>query len=81
MLASGGELRSMEHVRATSHWGGRVQDAITPLWKRLTGGCHPNRETERAVEDAGFVIQSEGRRAKGKMRRFAARPRDRCIIG
>jgi ubiquinone/menaquinone biosynthesis C-methylase UbiE len=81
VLRRGGELRSIEHVRATSHWGGRCQDAITPLWKRLTGGCHPNRETERAVERAGFVIQSDGRRAKGKMRRFAARPDDRCIIG
>jgi len=38
------------------------------------GGCHPNRETERAVEAARFRIEPEGRRAKGDMRRFAARP-------
>jgi len=74
VLRRGGELRSMEHVRATSHWGGRWQDAITPLWTRVTGGCHPNRDTERTVEHAGFTIQPDGRRANGKMRRFAARP-------
>jgi ubiquinone/menaquinone biosynthesis C-methylase UbiE len=73
VLTAAGELRAMEHVRATTAWGARWQDAITPIWKRLTGGCHPNRDTERTVEHAGFTIQPEGRRAKGKMRRFAAR--------
>jgi ubiquinone/menaquinone biosynthesis C-methylase UbiE len=77
VLGRGGELRAMEHVRSTGRWGGRWQDAITPLWVRVMGGCHPNRDTERAVERAGFVIQSAGRRAKGTMRRFAARPADR----
>jgi ubiquinone/menaquinone biosynthesis C-methylase UbiE len=73
VLAADGELRAIEHVRATTPWGARWQDAITPLWKRLTGGCHPNRDTETTVERAGFVIQPDGRRARGKMRRFAAR--------
>ena len=50
-----------------------MQDAIQPAWTRLAGGCHPNRETERAVEAAGFAIETEGRRADGTMRRFAAR--------
>jgi len=74
VLSPEGELRAIEHVRATTTWGARWQDAITPMWKRLTGGCHPNRDTERTVEHAGFTIQPDGRRAKGKMRRFAARP-------
>jgi len=77
VLAPDGELRAIEHVRATTAWGARWQDAITPLWKRLTGGCHPNRDTERTVERAGFAIQTDGRRARGRMRRFAARPRAR----
>ena len=32
------------------------------------------RVTERTVEACGFAIEDEGRRAKGDMRRFAARP-------
>jgi hypothetical protein len=42
---------------------------------RLTAGCHPNRETEAAVEAAGFAIDPSTRRARGDMRRFEARPR------
>lgn len=74
VLAPGGELRAVEHVRSARTWRARVQDWIQPAWTRLTGGCHPNRETEAAVERAGFRILPDGRRARGDMRRFAARP-------
>ena len=73
VLRSDGQLRALEHVRSPRPWRARLEDAIQPAWTRLAGGCHPNRETERAVEAAGFVIESEGRRADGMMRRFAAR--------
>src|SRR5262245_37404584 len=73
VLRPGGELRALEHVRSRSPWRARVQDAIQPAWTWFAGGCHPNRDTERSVEAAGFVIGAEGRRAQGNMRRFAAR--------
>jgi SAM-dependent methyltransferase len=74
VLRPGGRLRMLEHVRSTRPWRGRVQDAIQPCWTWVMGGCRPNRETERTVEAAGFVIEADGRRARGDMRRFAARP-------
>jgi len=74
VLRQGGTLRMLEHVRALAPWKARLQDAVQPFWTRLTGGCHPNRDTERTVEEAGFRIEPEGRRAKRDMRRFAARP-------
>jgi ubiquinone/menaquinone biosynthesis C-methylase UbiE len=74
VLRPGGRLRALEHVRSTVAWRARWQDRLQPWWTRLTGGCHPNRDTERAVEGAGFTIDAEGRRARGQMRRFAARP-------
>ncbi len=74
VLRPGGTLRMLEHVRALAPWKARLQDAVQPFWTRLTGGCHPNRDTERTVEEAGFRIEPEGRRAKREMRRFAARP-------
>jgi ubiquinone/menaquinone biosynthesis C-methylase UbiE len=74
VLRPGGTLRMLEHVRSTRPWKARFQDLLQPAWTRLAGGCHPNRETERAVEAAGFVIEAEGRRARGDLRRFAARP-------
>jgi ubiquinone/menaquinone biosynthesis C-methylase UbiE len=74
VLRSGGQLRGLEHVRSTRAWKARWQDRVQPLWTRLTGGCHPNRDTERLIEAAGFRIDAEGRRARGDLRRFAARP-------
>jgi hypothetical protein len=62
----------LEHVRATAPWRARLQDLIQPAWTWMTGGCHPNRDTERAVERAGFRI--DDRRARGTMRRFRASP-------
>ena len=74
VLRPDGQLRMLEHVRATRAWKARLQDLLQPAWTRITGGCHPNRETERAVEAGGFRIDAESRRAKGDMRRFSARP-------
>ncbi|HSB21377.1 MAG TPA: class I SAM-dependent methyltransferase [Anaeromyxobacteraceae bacterium] len=73
VLEPGGALRMMEHVRSRHRLWARVQDRIQPAWTWLAGGCHPNRDTERTVEAAGFRIEEEGRRARGNMRRFQAR--------
>ena len=35
-------------------WLRRTQNLLTPLWRRLGDGCHPNRETSAEVESAGF---------------------------
>ncbi|WP_151484965.1 class I SAM-dependent methyltransferase [Streptomyces albicerus] len=56
VLRPGGELRFYEHVRSPRPWAGRLEDAITPLWRRAGGGCHPNRDTEAAIQAAGFAI-------------------------
>ena len=76
VLAPGGRLRMLEHVRATQAWKARLQDWLQPAWTWVSGGCHPNRDTERAVEASGFRIENDGRRADGNMRRFAAVPRE-----
>jgi ubiquinone/menaquinone biosynthesis C-methylase UbiE len=75
VIADGGALRMLEHVRATTPLGQKLQDFIQPAWTWATGGCHPNRDTEAAVEQAGFAIDQRNRRAKGAMRRFEARKR------
>jgi ubiquinone/menaquinone biosynthesis C-methylase UbiE len=75
VLRPGGTLRMLEHVRARGGLKARMQDRWQPLWTRLSGGCHWNRETERTVETAGFAIDAATRRARGDMRRFVARPR------
>jgi len=73
VLGAGGALRMLEHVRSSTPLRARIQDAIQPAWTRLAGGCHPNRDTERNVERAGFRIEADGRRSRGSLRRFQAR--------
>jgi ubiquinone/menaquinone biosynthesis C-methylase UbiE len=74
VLTRDGQLRMMEHVRSTRPWKARLQDRVQPAWTWLTGGCHPNRDTEGAVEAAGLQIDAGSRRARDEMRRFVARP-------
>ena len=55
VLRPGGQLVFIEHVAAEAHTRlRRIQNFIVPLWKRLGDGCEPNRETWRAIEQAGF---------------------------
>lgn len=74
VLRPGGTLRLLEHVRAERAWHARLQDLVQPAWTWLTGGCHPNRDTEAIVRRAGFEIEAGTRRASGLMRRGVARP-------
>ena len=76
VLAPGGRLRMIEHVRHDRPTLARLQDGVQPATTRNTGGCHPNRDTEATVERAGFVIEPEDRVASGVMRRFSAKVRE-----
>jgi ubiquinone/menaquinone biosynthesis C-methylase UbiE len=56
VLKPGGRLLFIEHVAAAPGTRLRtLQDWLTPFWKRLGDGCHPNRETWVAIEHAGFA--------------------------
>ncbi len=72
VLTDEGQLRMIEHVRHEG-WRGRLQDRLQPAWTKVSGGCHPNRRTVETVEAAGFVIEEEGRRSDGTLRRFSAK--------
>jgi SAM-dependent methyltransferase len=56
VLKPGGSFVFIEHVAASrGSWLRRVQRLVKPLWKIAGGGCHPDRETWRAIEQAGFA--------------------------
>lgn len=55
VLAPGGELRLLEHVRADGRLGA-VADRIAPAWSRFGGGCRPNQDTRRLLDEAGFDV-------------------------
>ena len=75
VLRPDGRLRMIEHVRSRRAWKAAFQDRVQPLWTWASGGCHPNRETERAVESAGLAIEADDRAEMADMRRFSARVR------
>ena len=74
VLRPEGALHMLEHVRSPIAWQAALQDLGQPAWTWITGGCHPNRDTEAGVRRAGFDIDAGTRRASGSMRRFVARP-------
>jgi SAM-dependent methyltransferase len=52
----GGKLLFLEHVHSPG-WRGRLQQAITPVYRRTVGaGCHLDRPTLDSIRAAGFVI-------------------------
>jgi ubiquinone/menaquinone biosynthesis C-methylase UbiE len=55
-LRPGGEIRVYEHVRSAHPGWARVQDVITPVWRRFGCNCHPNRDTAAILEAAGFEV-------------------------
>lgn len=55
ILKPGGRFTFIEHVAAPQGTGRRrLQNALRPVWNVLADGCHPNRETWKAIEEAGF---------------------------
>jgi len=56
VLKPGGELRLYEHVRYQNPIGALSQDLISPAWQWFGAGCHPNRNTERYLREAGFEL-------------------------
>jgi len=56
VLKPSGRLIFLEHGRATDPRVVAWQDRLTPLWKRLTGGCHLNRKVDELIAAAGFRI-------------------------
>jgi ubiquinone/menaquinone biosynthesis C-methylase UbiE len=57
VLRPDGHLTLLEHVRSPHPLVARLQDHLTPPWKRLCGGCHLNRETLAIAGAAGVYIE------------------------
>lgn len=55
VLKPGGRFIFIEHVAAPQgSRTRRIQDWLRPVWNVIGDGCHPNRETWVAIEQAGF---------------------------
>jgi ubiquinone/menaquinone biosynthesis C-methylase UbiE len=56
VLKPDGRLIFVEHGRAPDAGVAVWQDRLTPVWKRIGGGCHLNRKVDALLAEAGFTI-------------------------
>ena len=56
VLRPGGTLLFVEHGRAPEPRVRRWQDRLTPLWRRLAGGCHLNRPVADLIHGSGLRL-------------------------
>lgn len=56
VLRPGGTLKFVEHGRAPDPRVARWQDRLTPIQRRLFGGCHLNRPIDALIEGAGMTL-------------------------
>lgn len=57
VLKRGGRLLFAEHGLAPEVSVRRWQNWITPVWKRIGGGCHLNRPIREMIANAGFRFE------------------------
>ena len=58
VLAPGGKLVFCEHGEAPDKGVQRWQTRIDPLWGKIAGGCHLNRQIPGLIEAGGFAIRT-----------------------
>jgi ubiquinone/menaquinone biosynthesis C-methylase UbiE len=81
VLRPGGVLLFAEHGSAPEPGVRWWQDRLTPIWKRLGGGCHLNRPIGDLIASAGFRVERlensyvRGPRPLTYMYEGSARPR------
>jgi len=57
VLRPEGRLIFVEHGRSPDLAVVRWQDRLTPLWRRVAGGCHLNRPMRVLIEESGFRLE------------------------
>ena len=66
LLRPEGRLIFVEHGRSPDERVAAWQDRLTPVWRRLGGGCHLNRQIDDLLRGAGFgIAQMETGYSKG----------------
>jgi len=56
VLKPGGKLLFCEHGRAPDENVRRWQQRLNPLWGRIGGGCHLDRDIPALLREGGFVL-------------------------
>lgn len=65
VLKNDGKLIFIEHVRPDGRKMRKFADKANYYWNQMSNGCNLNRETLKAIEDAGFRIDPKTYKRKG----------------
>ena len=58
VIKPGGKLHFFEHVHSNRPRQARIENVLDHVWPHVAGGCHMNRDTGKAIEAAGFELES-----------------------
>ena len=58
VLRPGGSLHFVEHGRAPEARVARWQERLTPMQRRVFGGCHLNRPIDQLIDAAGLRLET-----------------------
>ena len=72
-IRSDGSLHLLEHVRVRSPLVARLQEWLTPVWRRLAEGCHLDRRITDDVVGAGLVLDRVDEHLGGYVQMIVAR--------
>lgn len=56
VLRPGGAIHFLEHGRSPDAKVANWQDRLTPLQRRIAGGCHLNRPIDQILRDSGLLV-------------------------
>lgn len=68
VLAPGGQLLFLEHVRSDESDLAKWQDRLERPWRYIADGCHCNRDTVAGISAAGYDL---GEVEQGKLQKIA----------
>ena len=57
VLKPGGKMVFSEHGQAPDEAVQKWQQRVNPLWMKIAGGCHLNRDIPRLLEQGGFKVR------------------------
>lgn len=72
-MQPGAAVRLLEHVRSRNQAIAVLQDLLTPVWRRLAGGCHLNRDSVGAITRSGMELEQVRSHAAGYVVEVVAR--------
>lgn len=58
VLKPNGKFIFIEHGKSPENLAFKIQKFLTPIYKRIAGGCHLDRDIDKLIQDTGFTIEN-----------------------